>query len=147
MNAEIVDGTELRRRALAEMTDERKRIRIAELCGWTKHKVDMHKGEAVFETFWLRPGVNLDALSADDIAWREGTSPPDYPKDLNAMHKAVMWLKAKRPSNYERYLFQLRKRSHPAAPEDAEALLRADAFLAAMFGGIPGWDNSDSNEG
>lgn len=60
---------------------------IAEKCGWTFHDVKRapKDGGGVFEKLWLRPGVKLEELTADDIAWREGKIlPPEYLTDRNA---------------------------------------------------------------
>lgn len=65
------------------MTQEQKRIAIAEACGWKFHPPTEHlyseqeKADAIM--CWVRPGN--DPWQMERV--------PDYFNDLNAMHEAV----------------------------------------------------------
>lgn len=74
---------------LSALSDGELNVRLAKLLGYTFHDVKTlpHTGEAVFGKFWLRPGVKIETLNADDICWREGTSPPRFCSDLNETAK------------------------------------------------------------
>lgn len=68
------------------LTQEQKRIKIAEACGW-KHgtyRSDCYKGDG-----WLLPGENAQSAlqKGNAVAW-SARELPDYFNDLNAMHGA-----------------------------------------------------------
>lgn len=62
------------------MTPEEKRIRIAELCGWTRN----HDGSLVF--YWVSPNGNVSPHATNRYLAHEQL--PDYFNDLNAMREA-----------------------------------------------------------
>lgn len=65
---------------------------IGVLLGWTHHYVKRAPKDngAVFEKLWLRPGVSLYDLTADDIAKGDGhTRPTLYTIDAEEMEEAL----------------------------------------------------------
>jgi hypothetical protein len=71
------------------MTDEQKRIAIAEACGW-RQQPDMQDSACGIHgckerhTYWL-------FRSKDMGTWHDDESPiPDYLNDLNAIHEAIL---------------------------------------------------------
>jgi hypothetical protein len=67
----------------AELSDEEKRIKVAELCGWRRGAL-RDDGSS----WWAKPGCR------GQYTWT-AASIPDYLNDLNAMHKAVESLRHK----------------------------------------------------
>lgn len=70
-----------------KMTQEKKRIKIAEACGWTNDG-----------NYWIRP----DGIRTCQCAYPEilTASTPDYFSDLNAMHEAERWAYEKQPPGW-----------------------------------------------
>ena len=107
------------------MTQEQKRIKIAEACGWEFKAVEVLLGDIAdsieWETGWVSPTGdyvgNINHL-------------PDYFNDLNAMREVEMWMfesfdtleGAERLSLYTKHLVALK---HPLF---ATAAQRAEAF-------------------
>jgi hypothetical protein len=60
------------------VSPEAQRIAIAEACGWTYTRATLL--EKPLE-FWTKPDA--------PHGYSDGSSPPNYPADLNAMHEAV----------------------------------------------------------
>jgi hypothetical protein len=107
---------------------------VARACGWTKHKIDYAPigGGSVFETFWLPPGVDINTLTAEGIAWgpSHGRSVPNYFGDLN--HCAEMEMTLTPDGRYE-YMLELARvcqvgatsyHVFSSAPQRCEAFLR-----------------------
>ena len=86
------------------MTPEAQRIAIAEACGWKPNPFEMDMCGQVFPQ-----------------------SPPDYLKDLNAMHEAE---KVLNPEQLSEYYIQLA--SAMFRPFRASASQRAEAFLRTL---------------
>lgn len=126
-----------------QMSDEEMREAIGIACGWTFHDCDYapKDGGAVFEKFWIRPGVILEELTANDIAWREGRSLPDYINSLDAMHEAEKTLTDEQHYDFRVELWavtqptEIRKIAsldHNRAYASATARQRALAFIQAI---------------
>ena len=79
-----------------ELTQDQKRIRIAEACGWTA--VIFSSSEA--RKAWEKPGV----LTPEGFSQHWDAELPDYFGDLNAMHEAE---KALPPSLRNTYCLRL----------------------------------------
>lgn len=71
----------------AKLTDEEKRIKVAELCGWT----DI----VLYDGYWwgTRHWPTGESASGCEI--------PNYLNDLNAMHKAVIAANTSQAFNYD----------------------------------------------
>lgn len=70
------------------MTQEQKRIKIAEACGWKKYfptPESIDRGCPRYE-YWVKPRSSL--TFSDNFRSGHLPSPPDYFNDLNAMHEA-----------------------------------------------------------
>lgn len=92
------------------MTEEQKRVKIAELCEWT------YKGQEYSDPYWCHPEIN-----------EVYDTPPDYFHDLNAMNEAEKTL-----TQFERSLYRdLLPSPFPGEPSaywHASATERAEAF-------------------
>jgi hypothetical protein len=102
------------------MTTESQRIAIAEACGW------IHTDENPFERHGTKITNNIPKG-----AWHHPViagcklSPPDYLKDLNAMHEAEKVMAPEQCKQYERWLGESCNRVwHATAAQRAEAFLR-----------------------
>ncbi len=103
-----------------DMTQDEKRIKIAEACGW--QRVDQ-RGGAPFA--WKNPSVGLG----------NGGFLPDYLNDLNAMHEAEKVLSTEQVQAYAVYLVDMcetlkpaRQPMQPQCTWHATAAQRAEAF-------------------
>jgi len=98
------------------MDPEQKRIKIAEACGWRKRR-DHHLSQ------WLAPVGG---------AWNE---PPDFLRDLNAMHEAEKVMTCDQMEDYADKLQNMcggNKHIFDCTPVFATAAQRADAFIATL---------------
>lgn len=120
------------------MTDEEKRISIAEACGVANRFVLLKKG------FYYRPNGNgytfkienawiLSEEEADKHVYPRGglvtkqrVPPPDYLNDLNAIHDAEKTLSIDETAEYDVHLRRFVERWywHATARQRAEAFLR-----------------------
>lgn len=99
------------------MTQEEKRIKIAELCGWTKHYPDDEV--SCYEWVWVSPaGVHA-------VEYDKSTHLPDYFNDLNACHEAEKTLTELEFGNYHDILLN---QIMSVKFISAEAAQRAEAF-------------------
>lgn len=97
------------------MTQEQKRIKIAEACGWKRHyNTDMQ---------WRYDGDGPDDWIVEDDL-------PDYFNDLNAMHEAEKILKDHESEQYNDLLGSFLWSGYPASRRNfhATAAQRAEAF-------------------
>jgi hypothetical protein len=104
-----------------KLTDEEKRIKIAELCGWDCREAEVG--------FFYEPNGEIDPLGLDQV--------PDYLNDLNACHEFEMTLTP--DGNLFGYCCKL---SDIKVAEDgdrytvrATAEQRCKAFVLVMTGG------------
>ena len=100
------------------MTPERKRIKIAEACGWKRHPLQMNKN------FWIHFPSEKQARDDSDL--------PDYLNDLNAMHEAEKVLGEPLCYEYVDYLPKNYKGRTNFALAHATAAQRAKAFLRTL---------------
>jgi len=70
-----------------QLTNEQKRIKIAEACGWTQHS------DGYWSNLTLTPRGSVSASAL-----------PDYLNDLNAMHEAEKMLTEEQKHKYLDYL-------------------------------------------
>jgi hypothetical protein len=122
------------------MSPEEKRKSIGTICGWTFHKCDLapNGGGEVYESFWVRPGIDYQTLTAEDICWREGRSLPDYLNSLDAMHEARKSLTPDQQVEYTSNLYKVARSTIGSATEwaalvDATADMHATSFLMTML--------------
>ena len=107
-----------------KLTNEEKRIKVAELCGWT----DFEMYEVNGRTVWY----GFHDTHHPQTKYRYVTPLPDYLNDLNAMHKAENANITNTLSpKYNKTLFDvcIRVGWHP---ERATAAQRAKAFVLTM---------------
>lgn len=128
---------------LAKLTDEQKRIRIAELCGWKKETRNMYGGVKNVQGWGMNTHLGLG--SADRKFTMHPDTFPDYLHDLNAMHEAeetltdfqlqafgdqlqqiVNYYCVGVVPDYHRHLMCLAKIAHATASQ------RSDAFLLTL---------------
>lgn len=113
------------------MTNEEKRIAVAEACGWINQ--GRAKGIKELENQWAAPGS----------MFVEGFNPPDYLIDLNAMHEAEKSLGGKYPTYVEHLWSIIKSRNFPHEEFEpmplhiwplvtAAAAQRAEAFLRTI---------------
>lgn len=103
------------------MTDQEMRIAIADACGWGAEKQTAWMAK-VAKRFYERHGERL-------------LDPPDYPNDLNAMHKAVMAQTQELRMKINNALMNLINPSAPYCLDrtiNATAHQRAEAFLRTI---------------
>jgi hypothetical protein len=102
------------------MTDQQKRIRIAEKCGWTDIK---EKWSGIYGEPTELGGKNKNYL------WRRV---PDYLNDLNAMHEAERQILNE--ETWQIYRHNLTKITFNTGEDEvsATARQRADAFLLTI---------------
>lgn len=99
-----------------KLTDEELRVKVAELCGW---KVSFHESQ----NWWFRDG--------DDPTLADGL--PNYPLDLNAMHKAVETLrKLPGPEWYDFGYLLIEECGSTMNCINATARVRAEVFVAIL---------------
>lgn len=96
-----------------KITDEEKRIKIAEVCGW---KFCAPK-PSWLTPYWTNPVTKELSVFAQL---------PDYLNDLNAMHEAekVLMMDFRRPDQWERYMDELNRLCYPDHEEEPEILGR-----------------------
>jgi len=74
---------------LEKMTDDELNEELGRILGWTYHDIEYAHvgGGAVFEQFWLPPGIDIKTLTAADISSgpNYGRSLPDFTSDLDAV--------------------------------------------------------------
>lgn len=96
-------------------TQEEKRIKIAEACGWRCQKHVAEEDKATALMCWIAPGRD---------EWQPSL-PPDYFNDLNAMHEAEKQLKGDQWVAYVRLLGEVTQedkgRCHATSSQRAEA--------------------------
>lgn len=78
--------------AIKKMSDEELRVKVAELCAWTKvRKTPENSGLCR----WIgNPPSHLD------VGWGEFSRLPDFSRDLNAMHEAEGLLTEEQQAKY-----------------------------------------------
>lgn len=119
---------------LDKMTPEEKRVRIAEICGWTGTLCD--EGTA----WGMAPETMVILRSVAEHPFKCLFELPDYLNDLNAMAEAEKALEGlERTSLYPDYLRMVYNRDRgvfQSTPEPcavyATASQRADAFLLTL---------------
>ena len=116
-----------------KLTDEEKRIKVAELCGWSTLKITLERGRKMMHETTGQVGYAKDVL-------------PDYINDLNAMREAELVMLAQRRVfkqgwlNSEVYTNNLGRILDCSDKEDwilcvtATAAQRAKAFVLTMGG-------------
>ncbi len=112
---------------LSELTQEQKRIKIAESCGWIKRTPWTNsQGWQVHE--WEKNGM----VTEDGLSGHLECELPDYLNDLNAMHEAEKTLDGAMLLAYYFELDELMERPPMVIRlVMATAAQRADAFLLA----------------
>lgn len=97
------------------MTQEQKRIKIAEACGWKKGHIH---GNGVDDEVWIHPVTQR--------CWLAELAPlPNYFSDLNAMHEAEKVLTTEQWLSYWSFLSEVLK---DTSILHADASQRAEAF-------------------
>jgi hypothetical protein len=127
---ETTDTTAMTLEQIQALTDDEIRVRVAELCGWTKQR-EIEAGYWV----WIAPDGNTVGQS----------TLPNYPADLNAIQAAIIAHADSLPSRYQREewlcmveAYAIRSVEEPAFIAPARA--RCEAFLAVMQAGKgEGW--------
>lgn len=105
------------------MTDEQKRIKIAEWCGWEFQPLPPSANPEDRSGWYHKPSERLRK------------APPDYLFDLNAMHDAQSLLSESQKVHYQEALSTLtRKNPHVSCWDliHASARQRAEALLSVM---------------
>lgn len=74
----------------SKLSDEQLRVRIAEFCGWKASKNEIRF---------------MDGPNGEHASYISGL--PDYPKDLNAMHGAILKLGREHWTDYTMHLRQV----------------------------------------
>ena len=120
---------------LSEMTDEAKRVAIAEACGWTRELGPEHGPDALVH------GLKVFYFSNERLGIKRRGQPwPDYLASLDAMHEAEKTLTDETAGDeFSRYCRTLSERLCPIDCKGsscgftirATAAQRADAFLLA----------------
>jgi len=110
------------RKQWAKLTPEEKRVKVAELCGWTWkwRVVDYIRSEPFRD--WTSPEGKYLGLVGPPI--------PDYLNDLNAMHEAVKELRYHQLVDYCNKLIELTGSEVGAI--ESTAAQRAEAFVLTM---------------
>jgi hypothetical protein len=103
----------------AKLTDEEKRIKVAELCGWKRGAKRDRGGH-----YWAMPGWYPQCTWVED-------SMPDYLNDLNAMHEAEKTIHDDYRDMYADYLVEI-SGFHPLGVWSTTARQRAEAFVLTM---------------
>lgn len=112
-----------------KITDEEKRIKIAEACGWKLIPAD-NVGAAArlfYGDVWWRDAENNTVASIDQL--------PDYLNDLNAMHEAEKVLKVEQHFTFQVELARvINTITYPLnfALLHSTAAQRAEAFLRTL---------------
>ena len=112
------------------------RIRIAESCNQTPIKRETRKGKESPD------GVVLKYKMCEGGGWYSWEPVPDYPNDLNAMHKAVSRMDEGSKARYSGILHDIVDAEiwGSITVIEATAAQRAEAYLKA----IEKWKESDS---
>jgi hypothetical protein len=103
-----------------EMTQEQKRIKIAEACGWTSIYVDKNKAS---HPTGIQPRTSSASLGSAD-----SREIPDYFNDLNAMHEVEKKLPSGQWTRYCQHLAELGNGSVRFVSVHSSAANRAEAF-------------------
>ena len=114
----------------AKLTDEEKRIKVAELCGWafdtgTDYKLPCCWG------IWpsMREGEECQGVGTKGYAYEI----PNYHQDLNAMHEVVGTLTEQQKTIYRNLLVGMCDgMCNNWGAIDATAAQRAEAFVLAL---------------
>lgn len=112
------------------MTPEKKRIAIAEACGWRGISEQFLVGYAPWRTEPYSDRVkscsiaDLDSIPLDPL--------PDYFNDLNAMHEAEKMLPSGKWTRYCQYLAEFGQGSVQFVSVHSNAANRAEAFLRTL---------------
>jgi hypothetical protein len=112
------------------MTDQEKRIAIAEFCGWKRIRLGTQSKDDPEPRGWLPPRTN---------DWRNGRHElPKFTSDLNAMNEAELKLDVNQLNAYADALDKvcvpthICALTHWASVVTADASQRATAFLIAI---------------
>jgi hypothetical protein len=116
---------ELKTMKLSELTQEQKRIAIAEACGWRLERT----GD--FDAFYSADGHYRGGATHNLTKAIENAGVPDYLNDLNAMHEAWKPLTNYQKSRMSYYMTWLIYDANHWFCENTSSQIRADAFLLA----------------
>ena len=119
------------------LTDEQKRIKVAELCGWTR---DTTRANTEGENPWNHP-EQVDPPLGCYTAW-DACELPDYLNDLNTMHEQWKSLDGTQMADFAHHLCAVVGVKSYFIPTDADmnkliratAAQRAKAFVLTMTG-------------